>query len=120
MRKNTKVLAAVVVAGVVAATGSAFTASNTVVTSVAGYGTNTVTGATTSAVSHTLSADGDAITASAITFSATQAGRTVVAGFGTADLQSCTVATDGLSAACTYAGAGYVTASATAFNVAVS
>lgn len=121
MRKNIKVLGAVAVAGLVAATGSAFTAGNSVANSVAGFGTSTVSGATVSAVAHTLSSDGDAVTASQVTFSTAQTGRTVVAGFGTANLQGCTVnITDGLSAVCTYSGAGYVTADATAFNVAVS
>lgn len=114
-----KIFAAVAVAGVIAAGGSAFTASNTVVSSVAGYGTNTVTGATSTAITHTLSGDGTDITSSTITFSASQSGRTVKAGFGTATLESCTVAVDGLSATCTYA-TGYDTATSTAFNVAVS
>ena len=120
MRKNIKLIGAVAVAGVVAATGSAFTAGNTVAGSVAGYGTSTISGATATGVVHSLSADGDTIESTEITFNATQSGRTVVAGFGTTALESCTVdVTDGLSAICTYT-AVYNTATATAFNVAVS
>lgn len=119
MHKRT-ILAAVAVAGIAAAGGSAFTASNTVDDSVAGYGTSTVSGATVSAVAHTMSADGTTITSTLLTFDAAQTGRTVKAGFGTADLEACTVdATEGLTATCTYA-TPYDTASATAFNVAVS
>ncbi len=122
MRKNIQLLGAVAVAGLVAATGSAFTASSGVVTSVAGYGTNTVTGATTTAIAHTLSSTGSTITSTLITFSASQTGRTVKAGFGTTALQDCVVDTattaTGTTATCTYVTA-YDTATATAFQVAV-
>lgn len=120
MRITKKLVAALAVTGVVAISGSAFTASNTVSTSVAGYGTNTVTGATATSVVHTLSTDGTTIVSSALTFDASQTGRTVVAGFGTTALESCTVdTTTPTTATCTYA-TGYDTATATAFNIAVS
>ena len=120
MRKNFKLLGAVAVAGLVATTGSAFTASNTVEDSIAGYGTSTISGATATAVVHTLSANGGTIDATEITFGVAQTGRTVVAGFGSTALEDCVVnATDGLSAVCTYT-TGYDTVTATAFNVAVS
>jgi hypothetical protein len=58
MRMSTKLLGGVVAAGLVAATGSAYTASNNVPTSVAGYGENTVTGASVSTIAYsTLSTD---------------------------------------------------------------
>ena len=44
-RKTKKIVLALVVIGVVAAGGAAFTAANTVPTHVAGYGTSVVTGA---------------------------------------------------------------------------
>ncbi|MCW2745625.1 MAG: hypothetical protein JWM48_2175 [Mycobacterium sp.] len=58
MRKSTKIVGGVVIAGVVAATGSAFTASNDVpLTSTAGYGETAVTGATVSNISYALATD---------------------------------------------------------------
>jgi len=117
MRISTKLIGAVAVAGVLAAGGAALTDSNTVADSVAGYGSAVVTGATASAIVHTLSADGLGIVSTQITFSVTQAGRTVVAGFGATDLESCVVVTT--TATCTY-GTPYVTATATEFHVAVS
>ncbi len=121
MRKNFKLLGAVAVAGLVATTGSAFTAGNTVVSSVAGYGTATVTGATSTVIEHTLNATGDRITSSAITFSpALTANHAVKAGFGTTALEGCSLNVDFTVATCTYASTGYATADAAKFNVAVS
>lgn len=120
MRRNTKVLGAVAAAAFVIAGGSAFTASNTVADSTAGYGTSTVTGATATTVAHTLSGDGATINSTLITFSTSQTGHTVQAGFGTAALQDCAVdATTGTTATCTYA-TGVATKTADTFNVAVS
>lgn len=118
IRKRT-VVTALAVAGIAAAGGTALTDSNTVADSVAGYGTSTVSGATVTDVTHSLSADGSEITASALTFATAQTGRTVKAGFGSSSLESCSLAPDALSATCTYA-VGYDTANADAFNVAVS
>ncbi len=124
MRKNFKVLGAVAVAGLVATTGSAFTAGNTVADSVAGFGSSQVSGATATGVAHTLNSTGDSIVSTLITFSATQTGRTVKAGFGTTALQACTVDTattsTGMTATCTYSGTGFLTADATSFKVSVS
>jgi hypothetical protein len=123
MRKNFKLLGAVAVAGLVAATGSAFTAGNTIPASVAGYGSSTISGATATVLSYTLSADGTQITASALTFTGNQTGRTVKAGFGTAALTACTVGAHDATAnttpvTCT----GYTqsTATSSTYNVAVS
>jgi hypothetical protein len=125
MRKNFKLLGAVAVAGVVATTGSAFTAGNTVGgDNYAGYGSATVSGATTTAIEHTLNADGTAITKTLLTFSTVlTTGHQVKAGFGTTALEDCVVtinATADDTALCTYAGAGYTTADASSFKVAVS
>ncbi|MCW2692488.1 MAG: hypothetical protein JWM67_1092 [Mycobacterium sp.] len=57
MRKSTKIVGGVVIAGVVAATGSAFTASNIVPASTAGYGESAVTGASVSNIAYTLATD---------------------------------------------------------------
>lgn len=124
MRKNVKLLTALAVAGLVATTGSAFTAGNTVSgDNYAGYGTSTVTGATTEGIEHTLSTDGATINSTLLTFTTDlSTGHQVKAGFdGT--LFTCTV-TQGTSpakdtATCTYS-TPYTTSTATAFNVAVS
>lgn len=113
------ILAVAAVGGIAAAGGSAFTASNDVADSVAGYGTSTVSGATVTSVVHNLSADGSQIVSSTLTFQDPQTGRTVMAGFDGDPLQSCSLATDALSATCTYS-VGYDTATASKFNVAVS
>jgi hypothetical protein len=59
MRTSIKFLGALAVAGLVAAGGSAFTASNTVAAGqVVGYGSTTITGATVSSMHYTLNDTG--------------------------------------------------------------
>jgi hypothetical protein len=113
------VLAVAAIAGIAATGGSAFTGSNDVADSVAGYGTSAVSGATVTSVVHTLSADGTAITSTKLTFDESQEGRTVKAGFDTGSLQTCTVDGGGLTATCDYT-TEYTTEGASSFNVAVS
>jgi hypothetical protein len=115
--KTKKIVLAVAVIGAIAAGGVAFTDSNTVVASVAGYGTAHVTGATTTDINHTLAVDGKTITSTVITFDADQTGNTVAAGFGTDDLTPCVVTTT--TATCTWLPA-QDTVAAQDFNVAVS
>lgn len=121
-----KLLAALGVAGVVAAGSSAFTASNTVSgENVAGYGSATISGATTEVIEHTLSADGTKIVSTSLTFTTDLgAGHQVKSGFGTASLESCTVTVQVSptkdTAVCTYAAGGYTTSTATDFKVAVN
>ena len=57
-RKTKKIVLALVVIGVVAAGGAAFTAANTVPDSVAGYDRTTVTGATRHCRVHNYTLDG--------------------------------------------------------------
>ena len=57
MRKSMKYLGGLAVAGVIAGGGAAFTASNTVPASVAGYGVSTVTGAVVTSVKYTNATD---------------------------------------------------------------
>ena len=120
-----KFLGALAVAGVVGVSGSAFTASNTLNgDNYAGYGTSTVTGATTTVIEHTLSADGSTIKSTSLTFSTDlNTGHNVQAGFGTTALENCSVTVNAAptldTAVCTYS-TSYNTASATSFNVAVS
>jgi hypothetical protein len=131
-RKTKKIVLALVVIGVVAAGGAAFTAANTFPSHAVGYGSAVVTGAVANNISHTLSADGMAITKTDMDLTGNLADVPVVtAGFG-ADgvaLQSCVVtAVTGVfgsplrtaHAECTYAGAGYVTGDEVRFNVAVT
>ena len=66
MRKSTKFLSALAVAGMIAASGSAFTAGNTVAASDAGSGSTAISGFTTSNIQYTANAttptDLDAVT----------------------------------------------------------
>ena len=81
--KTKKIVLAVAVIGAIAAGGVAFTAANTVPDSVAGYGTSVVSGATATAVLHTLSADGTHIVATDLVLTARPTARTPSrAGFG--------------------------------------
>lgn len=121
--KSKKVIAGLAVVGAVAASGSAFTASNTVPSSVAGYGSSTISGATATALNYTLSSDGSTINAANLTFTGDQTGRTVKAGFGADALTACTVgtynATDNKTPV-TCSGYSQSTSTSSSFNVAVS
>ena len=122
-RKTRRIVAAVAAIAVVAAGGAAFTASNTIPASVAGYGTSNISGATATALTYTLAADGTTITGANLTFTGDQTGRTVKAGFGTAALTACTVGTyDSVGDTTPVTCSGYTqsTASSSTFNVAVS
>ena len=55
-RKTKRIIGAIVVIAAIAAGGAAFTASNTVPDTVAGYGTSNITGATVTALHYTLNA----------------------------------------------------------------
>jgi hypothetical protein len=90
-RKSTKIAIAIATAAVIAAGGAALTASNTVPASVAGYGTSAISGATATALTYTLNADGTQITDAALTFDGDVTDRTIKAGFGTDNLTACTV-----------------------------
>jgi hypothetical protein len=81
-RISRRMVAVVVLIGAIAAGGAAFTASNTLPsTDVAGYGSVTVTGATVSAIHNVADSSGN-ITQVNLTFTTSQAGNTVQAGFG--------------------------------------
>jgi hypothetical protein len=74
------------------ATTQASTASNTITSSTAGYGTGAISGATANSTSYTLSADGSTITAATIVFAGDLTGKTVTAGFNAAALSACSLA----------------------------
>jgi hypothetical protein len=122
-RKTKRIIGAIAVIGAIFAGGAAFTASNTVPNTVAGYGTSNITGATVTAMHYTLNGDGTQITDAALTFHGDQTGNVVKAGFGTDALTTCAVGSynsgaDTTPATCT----GYTqnTAASATFNVAVT
>lgn len=125
MTPSKKMFVALAAAGLIAAGGSAFTASNTLSgDNVAGYGSFTVTGATVEGIEHTLSADGTATASTSLIFTTDlNSGHQVKAAFGTANLQSCTVTVNVSptkdTAVCTYS-LPFTTSTATDFKIAVS
>jgi hypothetical protein len=122
-RRTKRIIGAIAVIAAIAAGGAAFTASNTVPDTVAGYGTSNITGATVTALHYTLNADGTQITDAALTIHGDQSGNIVKAGFGSDALTLCTQGsydsgTDTTPATCS----GYTQSTATSatFNVAVT
>ena len=120
-RISRRMVAVVVVVGAIAAGGAAFTASNTIQASTAGYGTSNITGATATDVHYTLNADGTKITTALITFTGDLSADTVQAGFGTDALTTCSApvfAAGNSTTTCS----GYTqnTAASATFNVAVT
>jgi hypothetical protein len=120
-RKTKRIIVAIAVIGAIFAGGAAFTASNTVPNTVAGYGTSNITGATVTAMHYTLNGAGTQITDASLTFSGDQTGNVVKAGFGTDNLTTCTVGafTAGTTSA-TCSGYTQNTAASATFNVAVT
>lgn len=121
-RFTRKMVALAVVVGALAAGGAAFTASNTIADSTAGYGTSHITGATATDVKYTLSADGTQITGATITFTGNLSNDTVQAGFETSSLTTCSApAYDGTtSSTSTCSGFTESTSTSSTFNVAVT
>ena len=122
-RKTKRIIGAIAVIAAIAAGGAAFTASNTVPDTVAGYGTSNITGATVTALHYTLNGDGTQITDAALTFQGDQTGNVVKAGFGTDALTTCTVgAYDSVGGTTPATCTGYTQSTATSatFNVGVT
>jgi len=88
-KKSTRIAAAVAVIGAVAAGGAAFTASNTVPTSVAGIGSNTVSGGTVVSLSYTLSSDGTDIDTANVIFSGDTTADAAEIGFDNGTMFTC-------------------------------
>jgi hypothetical protein len=121
--KTTKIIGAVAIVAALAGSGAAFTASNTIPASVAGYGSSTISGATATQLNYTLAADGATITDAALVFTGDQTGRTIKAAFGTDPLTACTIGSyDGVGDTTPVTCGGYSqsTAGASSFKVAVS
>jgi hypothetical protein len=79
--KPTRIVAAIAVIGAVAAGGAAFTFSNTVPSSVAGFGSASVTGGTVTSLTYDLSTDGYYITTAHIVFTGDKSADTASIGF---------------------------------------
>ena len=121
-RISRRMVAVLVVIGAIAAGGAAFTASNTVPNTTAGYGTSTITGATATDIAYTLNADGTQISGATITFTGDLSNDTVKAGFETSALTTCSTPVYDGSTSSTTTCSGYTesTASSSTFNVAVT
>jgi hypothetical protein len=121
-RISRRMVAVLVVIGAIAAGGAAFTASNTVSASVAGYGTSNISGATATDVHYTLNANGTQINSATITFAGDLSNDTVQAGFETNNLTTCSAPVYDGSTSSTSTCSGYTesTASSSTFNVAVT
>jgi uncharacterized protein YdeI (BOF family) len=126
MRRNTKkIVVAIAAIAALAAGGAAFTASNTVPNTTAGYGTSTVTGATVKSIHYTLNGTKTTITDADLVFDGDLTSpvlQNVEAGFEGDNLTACTVGAydnvgDETPVTCT----GYTqsTAASSAFHVAV-
>ena len=90
MKKLGKALGAIAIAGAVAAGGSAFTASNTQPAStVAGYGTTSVTGVTVTSVAYTYNAGRDTITAVTLVVDTDTTGDTIGLAWGAGAAATC-------------------------------
>jgi hypothetical protein len=88
--KTTRIVAAIAVIGAVAAGGAAFTDSNTQpTTSVAGYGTTSVTGGTVTSLTYALSSNGADINTATIVWSGDTSLDTTVIGFNGGGTYSC-------------------------------
>jgi hypothetical protein len=123
-RISRRMVAVVVLIGAIAAGGAAFTDSNSVPNTTAGYGTSTISGATATDIAYTLNGDGTQITGATITFSGDVSSDTVKAGFETDALTTCSapVYTTGSPGSSVSTCSGYTesTAGSASFNVAVT
>lgn len=121
-RITRRMVAVVAVVGALAAGGAAFTASNTVPNTTAGYGTSSITGATATDIAYTLNGDGTQITGATLTFTGDLSNDTVKAGFETNNLTTCSAPVYDGSTSSTSTCSGYSesTATSSTFNVAVT
>lgn len=123
-RISRRMVAVVVLIGAIATGGAAFTASNTIPDTVAGYGTSHITGATADTLNYVISSDGTTITEADLVFHGDVSADTVTAGFNADNLTSCTVGSfDGGtpgSTPVTCSGFTQPTSGANSFNVLVT
>lgn len=117
-----RILPVVATAILVLLIGRAALASNSVGSTVGGYGSGTVSGATVQNVSYTFTADGQTITGATLTLTGDLTGKVVSAGFNSAALTTCTTGAytaNGNSTQATCAGFAQNTAAAGTLAVAV-
>ncbi|MHB1568852.1 MAG: hypothetical protein ACYC0H_06575 [Solirubrobacteraceae bacterium] len=122
-RLTRRLIVVAVIVGALAAGGAAFTASNTIPNSVAGYGTSNISGATATDIKYTLNGPGTEITGAQITFNGDLSADTVQAGFETSNLTTCSAPTyDSTTSTSSTTCSGYTesTSGSTTFNVAVT
>lgn len=113
----------VVLIGAIAAGGAAFTASNTIPDTVAGYGTSHITGATATKLNYVISSDGTTITEADLVFQGDVSADTITAGFNADNLTGCTPGTyDGVNDVTPASCSGFTqpTSGANSFNVLVT
>jgi hypothetical protein len=90
MRKSSKLIGAIGIAGVVAAGGAAFTNSNTQAASqVVGYGSTTISGATVNSMAYNLNAPGDNVNSVTLVLAGDTTGSAVSIGFNGGATTSC-------------------------------
>jgi hypothetical protein len=94
MRKNFKLLGAVAVAGLVATTGSAFTASSGLPAAsvTKGYGSQTITGVTATSVTYNTNTAGDTISSVGLVLTGDTTARTIQIAFNDAAPATCSAA----------------------------
>jgi hypothetical protein len=90
MRKTTRIFGALMIAGIAAAGGAAFTNSNTqAATQVVGYGSTTISGATVSSMVYNLNAAGDNVDSMTLVLGGDTTGSAVSIGFNGNATTSC-------------------------------
>jgi hypothetical protein len=90
MRKSSKLIGALAIAGIAAAGGTAFTASNTqAATQVVGYGSTTISGATVNSMTYNLNAAGDNVNTVTLVLAGNTTASAVSIGFDGGALTSC-------------------------------
>ena len=123
MRFNTRIAAAVALAGAVAAGGSAFTNSNTQAASqVVGYGSTTISGATVSSMDYNLNASGDNVDSVTLVLAGDTTGSAVSIGFNGGATTSCgtgTFATGATTYTCDNGGSNFARTTAGLTSTAV-
>jgi hypothetical protein len=122
MRKTSKFIGALAIAGIAAAGGTAFTASNTQATSqVVGYGSTTISGATVSSMGYNLNAAGNNVDSVTLVLAGDTTGSAVSIGFNGGATTSCGTGTFGTDTTytCDNGGANFSQATSTLAATAV-
>lgn len=104
MRMNRKLLGALAVAGILAAGGPAFTASNSLPASTVtkGYGSQTITGVTASSVTYNTNTAGDTITSVGLVLTGDTTANTIKIAFNDAAPATCSGTGSYISPSTTY------------------